>query len=73
MSNTKAAQAQVLRDSPVINPRTGRVWQLTDAEVEPGVDALQASFGDKQKALEFLRKHKLVTPTGKLPRKYGGR
>lgn len=71
MSATKTAQHQLLRD-PVINPKTGRVWRLTDAEVEPKVDALQASFDDKQKALDFLKKHKLVTPSGKLPKKYGG-
>jgi hypothetical protein len=73
MAISKAEQQQLLQDSPVINPTTGRIWRITDAGVEANVDALQTSLTDPQKALDFLKKHKLVTPTGKLPRKYGGR
>jgi hypothetical protein len=61
---------KLLKESPVINPRTGRMWLLTDDEVQPGIDALQA---DPQKAVEFLKKHKLLTPSGRVPKKYGGR
>ena len=72
MSNSKAAQPQLLRESPVINPRTGRVWRLTDVEVEPQVNALQASLQDPQKALAYLKANGFVTAKGKTPKKYGG-
>jgi hypothetical protein len=72
MSETKLRK--LLKESPVINPRTGRMWLLSDDEIKPGVDALKASLAaDPKKALEFLKKYKLVTPSGKVPRKYGGR
>lgn len=71
---SEAKVRKLLQDSPVINPRTGRLWRLTDDEIQPQVDALRASLvADPAKALEFLKRHKLVTPSGKVPRKYGGR
>lgn len=59
------------RDSAV-NPRTGTVWKLTDAEVSGGVDALQAKLRDPKKALQYLKAKGFLTAGGKLPRKYGG-
>lgn len=55
-----------------INPRTGTVWKLTDAEVSGAVDALQAKLRDPKKALKFLKEQGFLTASGKLPRKYGG-
>lgn len=72
MSDTNAEKHQLLRDSPVINPKTGRVWRLTDPDVEPIVDALQASLLDPARALAFLKSKGFVTRTGKTPKKYGG-
>lgn len=64
---------QLLRDSPVINPRTGQVWRLTDEEVAPKVDAIRQALRDPAAALEYLKAKGFVTPTGRTPKKYGGR
>lgn len=55
-----------------VNPRTGTVWKLTDAEVSGAVDALQAKLRYPKKALKFLKEKGFLTASGKLPRKYGG-
>ena len=55
-----------------INPRTGDFWRLTDSEVKPGIDSLKARLEDPSKALKFLKQNGFLTPTGKLPKKYGG-
>jgi hypothetical protein len=69
--STKAQQ--LLRESPAVNPRTGRAWTLTDVEVAPQVDKLQGKVLKNQAtALRFLQESGFVTPKGKLTKKYGG-
>lgn len=71
MSSIQKAQKRPATGA-LVNPKTGAAWRLTDPEVVAGVDSLQASLRDPKKALEYLKKHGFVTPTGRIPRKYGG-
>lgn len=72
MAKIHKAQGGLFMDTAV-NPRTGRVWTLADAELKGRVDALQQSVtrsaGDAEK---FLKKSGLLTAGGKLTKKYGG-
>jgi hypothetical protein len=64
--------AQLVKESP-INPKTGRVWTLADAELKTGVDATQKRLlKDRDSALRYLRDAGFITPTGRLSKKYGG-
>lgn len=56
-----------------INPKTGRVWSLTDPEVRGRVKSLEAELRDPGKAEEFLKRSGFLTAkTGKLTKRYGG-
>jgi hypothetical protein len=69
-----ATDSEIARRLPqeTINPRTGAVWRLTDREVAPKVDSLQASLSSPAKALAYLKENGFLTPSGRLPKKYGG-
>lgn len=56
-----------------INPATGAVWRLTDKEVSEKFTTFKSELANPEKALEFLKKHKLLTAAGGIPKKYGGR
>jgi hypothetical protein len=58
--------------SESVNPKTGAAWRLTDPNVVTGVDSLQKTLRDPAKALQYLKEHGFVTPTGRIPKKYGG-
>ena len=70
MATTSATVRRLLKEP--INPRTGTAWRLTDPEVAPKVDSLQATLRDPVKALEYLKRNGFVTPSGRTPKKYGG-
>lgn len=55
-----------------INPQTGRVWSLVDPEMHDRVDAAKARLSDPSAAREFLRDAGIITPKGRLTRRYGG-
>lgn len=57
-----------------INPSTGQLWRLSDPEIKIELKAeLAAMKADPQKALQLLQDMGLLTATGRLPRRYGGR
>ena len=41
------------RASPTINPRTGKIWRLADAEIAPKVEAFQKAIDRPEKALRL--------------------
>ena len=55
-----------------LNPTTGRPWTLADAQVKTEVGAELASMNSGL-AVARLRSLGILTPTGRLPKKYGGR
>lgn len=56
-----------------VNPKTGRLWRLTDPEVSAKVKAVQRELTkDQASAVKFLQDNGFLTPGGKLTRRYGG-
>jgi hypothetical protein len=65
--------AELIKASP-INPRTGKVWSLNDAELKAGLAATQRNLlKTRESALQFLKDAGFVTAKGRLARKYGGK
>ena len=57
-----------------INPKTGRRWSLADPQVKPELVAeLKAMKENQTLAVEFLQDVGILTPSGRLSSKYGGR
>lgn len=62
---------RLVKESP-INPRTGDVWRISDAEMQPRMNALMNQLQDPEAARSYLIKHGFLTKTGRTPKKYGG-
>lgn len=60
------------RRAPV-NPRTGKPWSLADKEIRTELsDELKQMRGKPALAEQFLKDLGVLTPTGKLSKRYGG-
>jgi hypothetical protein len=71
MTTSHKSVPNLFLESP-INPRTGRIWSLADAEVAPELEKLTKKLTTPEKAREFLNQVGLVDKTGKLKKAYGG-
>lgn len=57
-----------------INPRTGSTWRISDPEMKGRVEALKEQLSaDPEKAKAFLQKAGILTSSGHLSRRFGGR
>lgn len=68
MSIARAGASQVAQHSS-FEPRLRR---LTDPEVSPIVTAKQESLRDPADAMRYLKAKGFLTPSGRVPKKYGG-
>lgn len=62
-------------DRPLGNSKeaTGELGRLTDPGPAAALAALRASFkADPENARRWLLVHGFITPTGRLPKRYGG-
>jgi hypothetical protein len=58
---------------PKVNPKTGKPYDLTDKEMKAeSLRDIERMRRRPQLATQFLKDLGLLTPTGKLSRKYGG-
>lgn len=54
------------------NPRTGKVWRLGDAELRPQMAAVRSKLDDPAEARKLLQRVGIMTPGGKLTKRFGG-
>jgi hypothetical protein len=68
MSIARTGATQVAQPSSVET----RLRRLTDPEVSSIVDAKQQSLRDPAEAMRYLKDKGFLTPSGRVPKKYGG-